>query len=517
MQELDELISKAALWYTDTPLNPQHYYCCPQCTRARTNELWKQTNYNHPDPLLAMATSSDLSKNQNINIRSKYVLHQNRHEPLFHEMLPYHAPAVFPKAPKPLHHHHHQARRHHAGGSETGDDEDTDSYRSIYRNWPQQIDDDIDDIYLPVRSSSRCSDGVVSNATANPIIDGALALAGDDDEYFIIRKAHYPALQQLNTEQRKSAAEIKHRAAVDTALNRSRCMTRRNYLNTPEHVDFVDGRVQRCLAESHRQTAELLAATRVNTQRESEERDDKQKHIRHRLFLKSKSPFSAAQSVVVSRLEEKLYATSPIDLLVQKNRTRCQYSNLPVVRRLNELAIEEERDKELNQDLVESSSVLKEARRRRLESESRAAMGDISKDLQRAIRGKSAHVIGAMLYAESMNKIKNSRNVHEANEECIAKSKSSMKSSTRQSQCREVQGFATEAEALQAMQQSLSQMHQTSSYSGGRLSHRTVHMEAMDDRALDNMNHNVINSLEACRYQLKNLSHTSSDMYAASR
>lgn len=456
-----------------------------------------------------MALSSDLSKNQNINIRSKYVLHQNRHEPLFHEMLPYHAPPVFPKMPK----HHH--RRQHGGSntSDAGTDDDTDStYRSVYRNWPQQIDDEIDDMFLARPSSYTPSSRGHADVKApvHPIVDGALALAGDDEEYVIIRKSMYPHLQQQNADSRKTAAEEKHRARVDAVLSRSRCMTRSHYLNTPDHVDFVDARVRRYVDESERQTAELLAATRVNTQRESEERDEKKKHIRHRLFLKSNSPFSAAQSVVVSRLEEKLYATSPIDLLAQKNRTRCQYSNLPVVRRLNELAIEEERDRELNRELVDSSQVLAEARRRRRESQSRAAMGDMNKDLARAIRGKSAHAIGAALYAESMKNIKGSRNMHEANEECVSKCKSSMKTSRalmRQTQCRDVQGFHSEDEEEQ----------RCVSYGNGRQTHRTIHMELMDDRAIDNMNHNVMNSLEACRYQLKNMSHTSADMYAASR
>lgn len=451
-----------------------------------------------------------MSKNSNINIRSKYVLHQNRHEPLFHEMLPYHAPAVFPKAPKFRH------RRHGAGaGSETGDDDDSSSCKSMYRNWPQQIDDEIDDIYLRPSSARSCRSDATSQVHDNPIVDGALALVGDDDEYFIIRKSMYPNLQQLNTEQRKTLAEVKRRSAVDAALSRSRCMTRAQYLNTPDHVDYVDSRVRRCLDESNRQTAELLAATRVNTQRESEERDDQKKHIRHRLFLKSNSPFSAAQSVVVSRLEEKLYATTPIDLLAQKIRTRCQYSNLPVVRHLNNLAIEEERDRVLSGDLVESSSVLAEARRRRQDSLSRAAMGDVSKDLARAIRGKSAHAIGAALYAESLKNIQNSRNVHNANEDCVAKCKSSMKTSNalmKQAHCREIQGYASDEEEMheQSTQQSFS-------YAGGRMTHRTMHMESMDDRAIDNLNHNVMNSLEACRYQLKNLSHNSADMYAASR
>lgn len=463
-----------------------------------------------------MSHSSDLSKNTNINIRSKYVLHQNRHEPLFHQLLPYHAPPVFPKVTIPK-----IRRSHRVGGegAETGDESDVESsshsQRSIYRNYPQQIDDAIDDKYLAYTiQKQRDANAPTGGARENLIEDGALALAcctaayndgdADDNEYIIIRKNKYPHLQQLNGEQRQTLAEVKHKAAVEAALARG--STRATYHNSPEYVDFVDSRVRRHVREAEQQTAELLAATRVNTQRESEERDVKQKRIRHRIFLKSNSPFSAAQSVVVSRLEEKLYATSPIDLLVQKNRTRCQYSNLPVVRRLNELAIAEERAKESESNFTDSSCALAEARRRRKESQSRAAMGDISKDLQRAIRGKSAHAIGSMLYAESMKKIKSSRDVQEASEECVAKCRSSMKGSRalmRQSQGYEV---CSEEEAQQCM-----------TYSGGRTTHRTIHMEAMDERAIDNMNHNVINSLEACRYQLKNLSHTSSDMYAASR
>lgn len=453
---------------------------------------------------IRMAMSSDLSKNSNINIRSKYVLHQNRHEPLFHEMLPYHAPKVFPKAPKI------QSRRHGRGGSETGDESDTGSCRSVYRNWPQKIDDEIDDMFLSRPARSYYED-THPNPHQHPIVDGALALSGDADEYFIIRKSKYPQLEQLNAEQRKTLSQVKHQSAVDASLRRSRCMTRAQYLNTPDHVEHVDARVKRCLSESNRQTAELVACTRVNTQRESEERDVKQKHIRHRLFLKSNSPFSAAQSVVVSRLEEKLYATSPIDLLAQKNRTRCQYSNLPVVRHLNNLAIEEERDRVNCSDFAESSSVLAEARRRRRESRSRAEMADLSKDLQRSIRGKSAHAIGAALYAESMKNIQSSRSVHEATEDCVSKCKSSMRSGRslrKQTHCREVQGFASDDEQLQ---------EQCMTYAGGRATHRTIHMEMMDDRAIDNMNHNVMNSLEACRYQLKNMSHNSADMYAASR
>lgn len=455
-----------------------------------------------------------MSNNRNINIRSGYVLHQQRNGARFHELLPYHAPPVFPKTPK----HHRKPGGSSYAGSEAGDhqddaDDDGDSYRSVYRNWPQQIDDEIDDMFL-ARPPSDCGSQVTVHE--NPIVDGALALTGDDDDYFIIRKTRYPILQRLNEEQRTTMAEIKHRAAVDAVL--ARCATRTPYAHSAEHCDFVDNRVKRFVAESERQTADLLAATRVNTQRESEERDDKKKHIRHRLFLRSNSPFSAAQSVVVSRLEEKLYATSPIDLLAQKNRTRCQYSNLPVVRRLNELAVAEEREKDQTRGLSDTSSVLAEARRRRLiDSHSRGAMGDISADMKRAIRGKSATIIGAALYAESLANIKNARSAQEAATskcESVRSSRTTMRKSQQSSSSSRQQhhhgGYESEEEDC------------SRSYSGamsarGRSTHRTIHLEMMDDRAMDNMNHNVMNSLEACRYQLKNLSHTSSDMYAASR
>lgn len=463
-------------------------------------------------------SGSELSKN--INIRSKYVLTQKRHEPLFHQMLPYHAPPVFPKAPK-------LARRIPGTSlrpaSEITGDEELDSYKSVYRNYPQQIDDEIDDMFLARPSSSRtamakssspCSDATSADYAPrvyeNPHVDGALALAGDDHEYVIIRREppKCPQLQQLNEQKRKCAAELKHREAV------AACLSRRLYKDSADHFNYVDSRVQRCLDESNRQTAELFAATRVNTQRESEERDEHQKHIRHRLFLKSNSPFSAAQSVVVSRLEEKLYATSPIDLLAQKNRTRCQYSNLPVVRRMNELAIEAERDREQSRGLVFGSQVIAEAnRRRRKELEKKAAMADVSKDLQRQIRGKSAHAIGAALYAESMKNIKSSRNVQEANEECVQKCKSSMRTSRalmRQTHAR--LGYDSDEEGQH--QQSMTTY---SSGGRGRSMNRTIHIDMVDDRALDNMNHNVMTSLEACRHQLANMSHTSTDMYAASR
>lgn len=449
--------------------------------------------------------ASDLSKH--INIRSKYVLTQNRHEPLFHQMLPYHAPKVFPKAPKV-----HRRRYPGGGGSDIGD-YDSDSYQSVYRNWPQQIDDEIDDMFLARPSSSRAgSDVPVKAVHENPIEDGALALAGCDNHdllrpNLIIRQPRaYPHLQQQNEEQRKTAAECKHRAAVDAVL------TRQAYRNSPDHFNYVDSRVRRCLDESNKVTAELLAATRTNTQRESEERDEQRKHIRHRLFLKSNSPFSAAQSVVVSRLEEKLYATSPIDLLVQKNRTRCQYSNLPVVRRLNEIRIAEEAERNnQSRNLLHGAKVLSDvARRRRKEEEKRSAMADVSKDLQRQIRGKSAHAIGNALYAESLKNIKGSRNMHEANEECVKKCKSSMRSSRalmRQTQSHH--GYESDEELERSM----------TAYSsgGGRATHRTIHMEMVDDHAIDNMNHNVRTSLEACRNQLKKMSYTSADMYAASR
>lgn len=445
--------------------------------------------------------SGELSNNTNINIRSGYVLHQ-QNGPRFHELLPYHAPPVFPKAPK-----HHRRTHASTAGSEAGDrdmEDDGDSYQSIYRNWPQQIDDEIDDMFLARPPSTDASQSQVNE---HPIVDGALSLAGDEDDYFIIRKTRYPILQRLNEEQRAAMAEIKHRAAVDAAL--ARCSTRTAYVHSADHCDFVDSRVKRCLAESERQTAELLAATRVNTARESEERDERKKHIRHRLFLKSNSPFSAAQSVVVSRLEEKLYATSPIDLLAQKNRTRCQYSNLPVIRHLNELAAEEDREKEQCKGLNSTSAVLAEARRRRNESQSRGAMGDMSVDFKRAIRGKSATAIGAALYAESMKNIKSSRNVHEANQECMSKCESVRSSRAVARQARQCQqGYESEEECMN---------YSGSARARATSTHRTIHLEMMDDRAIDNMHHNVLNNLEACRYQLKNLSHTSSDMYAASR
>lgn len=462
---------------------------------------------------MAMSNSgsgSVLSNNRNINIRSGYVLHQQRNGARFHELLPYHAPPVFPKIPK----HQRKVGGSSYAGSEAGDnqdvDDDGDSYRSVYRNWPQQIDDEIDDMFL-ARPSSDCGSQVTVHE--NPIVDGALALTGDDDDYFIIRKTRYPILQRLNEEQRASMAEIKHRAAVDAVL--ARCANRTPYANSAEHCDFVDCRVKRFVAESERQTADLLAATRVNTQRESEERDDKKKHIRHRLFLRSNSPFSAAQSVVVSRLEEKLYATSPIDLLAQKNRTRCQYSNLPVVRRLNQLAVEEEREKDQTRGLSDTSSVLAEARRRRLiDSHSRGTMAEISPDMKKAIRGKSATIIGAALYAESLANIKNARSAREAASskcESVRSSRTTVRKAQQSSSLQQHHG------GFESEEEECSRSYSGTASARGRSTHRTIHLEMMDDRAMDHMNHNVMNSLEACRYQLKNLSHTSSDMYAASR
>lgn len=412
-----------------------------------------------------MASKNDrMSQNTSINIRSKYVLSQ----PLYHHLLPYHAPPVFPNTL-----HHVRPRSACSSGAES-------AYQSIYRNWPQRLDnaDDFED--LP----GRCVD-------LPPEFDEV-----GEDEYGPIRVPKYQALHQRNVEQRQSATEAHYKEAVKRAARASPGAER--YEDSVEHFQFVDNRVKQHIRDAERQTAELEAVTHSNTARENEERDEKKKKIRERLFLKQNSPFSSAQSVVASRLEEKLYATSPIDLLIQKNRTRCQYSNLPIIRRLNELAINEE----------------KENRRRRSSNplnqpptvyDKRLETMDMSKDLKRAIRGKSATAIGAALYAESMQNIKNSRNVHDSRQDC-----NSMVKYQRGGCCESgYEDCDAEVRAVTG--------HHSRASSVERRTIRSVHVEMMDDRALDHMNQNVMNSIEQCRYQLKNFSHTSSDLYAASR
>lgn len=396
-----------------------------------------------------------LSKNQNINIRSKYVLN----EPFYHQLLPYRAPPTFPKVRK----------------ANNESDSNAGGYTSIYKNWPQHqaettnIDDEIDRFYLP----------------------GCSSHSGDEenDGAFLIHRSSQlsPSLddgprqhERPHNSGSSSSAQPHHHSHL------SRRSNDRSSEIEEQHQEYVENRVRKYLHEAEKQTSDLLALTRVNTNCHLEEKDDKAKHIRQRLFLRKNSPFSATQSLVATRLEEKLYATSPIDLLIQKNRTRCQYSNLPEIRKLNQLNISAERNRKVGQI-----------------SENRICavpnMGEvgISKDLQRSIRGKSANAIGAALYADSMQKIKNSRNVHEANHECIAK----YQRSGNEEYDEEVSSYMA---------------HQSRASSECRTI-RTTHIEMMDDRAIDHLNQNVTNSLEACRNQLKNFAHTTSDMYSASR
>lgn len=110
----------------------------------------------------------------------------------------------------------------------------------------------------------------------------------------------------------------------------------------------------------------------------------------------------------------------------------------------------------------------------------------ISAELKRAIRGKSAHAITAALLAESDRNLKNAR----AEEEAFIATKSAQRASSVTRSVRAV--------------------------SENRLLH-AAHIEVLDDRMIDHLDHRVSSSLCNVKRQISNLNQRTSEFYSDSR
>lgn len=110
---------------------------------------------------------------------------------------------------------------------------------------------------------------------------------------------------------------------------------------------------------------------------------------------------------------------------------------------------------------------------------------DISPGLKSAIRGKTANQISAALLAESEKNIKVSRNQEDL---LITQAKQSSSSSV---QCQQI-GRA-------------------------KVTKRSTHFELIDDRLIDNLDHNVCSSLCDVKRQLQSFNQRTSDLYYDSR
>uniref|UniRef100_A0A1B0B8Q8 Myosin tail domain-containing protein n=1 Tax=Glossina palpalis gambiensis TaxID=67801 RepID=A0A1B0B8Q8_9MUSC len=177
--------------------------------------------------------------------------------------------------------------------------------------------------------------------------------------------------------------------------------------------------------------------------------------------VKKRSPFSVQKLVDAARVTKHI---AP-DTVVERQRERRR-------RRQREL------EDQIQQDITK---LLFRIKKMELES------GEMTKEFKRQIRGKSATAIAQALLSESERNIKNSKR-----EEEEYMSQAMIRSSRAASRLRSV------------------------SPEGGRVSTHTLHIELMDDRLVDNLDHRVSSSLHNVKRQLSSLNQKTVEFYADS-
>uniref|UniRef100_A0A1A9WE42 Paramyosin, short form n=1 Tax=Glossina brevipalpis TaxID=37001 RepID=A0A1A9WE42_9MUSC len=178
--------------------------------------------------------------------------------------------------------------------------------------------------------------------------------------------------------------------------------------------------------------------------------------------VKKRTPFSVQKLVDAARVTKHI---AP-DTVVERQRERRR-------RRQKEL------EDQIQQDITK---LLFRIKKMELET------GEMTKEFKRQIRGKSATAIAQALLSESERNIKNSKREEE---EYI--SQAMIRSSRAASRLRSV------------------------SPEGGRISTHTYHIELMDDRLVDNLDHRVSSSLHNVKRQLSSLNQKTVEFYADSR
>ncbi|XP_055689916.1 paramyosin, short form-like [Lutzomyia longipalpis] len=181
------------------------------------------------------------------------------------------------------------------------------------------------------------------------------------------------------------------------------------------------------------------------------------------------NPLNVGQAVEAERIVRIIEEKTGIDRLIERNKRRRHEDNLKLLRKLNDI------------DLF--------AERFNLQETKKAVMGDyrqdvqMSKELKKAIRGKSANAISAALLAESTRNIEG----HAAADHCLAEEGTFVRSG------------------------SMSRGQSESRYV------RTMHVEFMDERAINQLEASVNNSLQEVKRELVNFNCKSSEIYHESR
>lgn len=178
--------------------------------------------------------------------------------------------------------------------------------------------------------------------------------------------------------------------------------------------------------------------------------------------VKKRSPFSVIKLADAARVNKHI---AP-DSIVDRSRERR-------LRRQREL-----------EDLIKQDTVKLLGRIRRMELDT----GEMTKEFKRQIRGKSASAIAQALLSESERSMKQTRRDEED-----FMSQAMVRSSRAASRIR------------------------SSSPDGGRISQHTYHLEFMDDRMVDKLDHRVSSSLHNVKRQLSSLNQKTVEFYADSR
>ncbi|KNC33083.1 Paramyosin, short form, partial [Lucilia cuprina] len=178
--------------------------------------------------------------------------------------------------------------------------------------------------------------------------------------------------------------------------------------------------------------------------------------------VKKRSPFSVIKLADAARVTKHI---AP-DTVLDRSRERRQ-------RRQREL-----------EDLIRQDTIKLLHRIRRMELDA----GEMTKEFKRQIRGKSAQAIAQALLSESERNIKQSK--------------------------REEEDYM--AQAMVRSSRAVSRLRSTSP-EGGRISAHTYHIELMDDRMVDKLDHRVSSSLYNVKRQLSSLNQKTVEFYADSR
>lgn len=232
----------------------------------------------------------------------------------------------------------------------------------------------------------------------------------------------------------------------------------KNLQVTPPHLPWTSERGLRQYRPSNAirryNTDEILRLSRACAARADE--------ILLDFRVKKRSPFSVIKLADAARVTKHI---AP-DSVLERSRERRQ-------RRQREL-----------EDIIRQDTVKLLHRIHRMELEA----GEMSKEFKRQIRGKSAHAIAQALLSES------ERN---------------MRQSKREEEDLMSQAIVRSSRAVSRMR--------SGSPEGGRVSAHTYHIELMDDRMVDKLDHRVSSSLYNVKRQLSSLNQKTVEFYADSR